>query len=262
MTQKRFRSPALWVLPLLAVCLALLATSVWVTGKYVVRHFFSAQKTPVVAPQSLPPAPVVPLASLEQVTAPEPIVPPEVLEQPAPQPEPVAAATDEPEVCPAPAVPLTIAKPRRRAPATPFERGLRQCKKYGVYPCAWEDDSHGVRTQYWVMSETGPIQRGIYDMGGNLQNETIATLGGTVLSYTDATVAWYFEAGTLIKIRTSPYDNCNLHDWFFINAQGKQDVCQCAYNQPNCCARSPYQPGTGIGYCDLFPLDKDFCKQK
>ncbi len=264
MQSKHSISPALWFIPLLAVCLTLVVSGVFFVGKFFWKHYFrpSHSLKPVVEqPQSVPAAPVVPLASLEQLTVEEPSVPSEILEQqPELQPETVAVPTEEPEVCPAPAVPLTIAKPRRRAPATPFERGLRQCKKYGVYPCAWEDDSRGIRTQYWVMSENGPIQRGVYDMGGNLQNETIATLGGTVMSYTDATTAWYFEAGALIKIRTSPYDNCNLHDWFFINEDGKQDVCQCAYGQPNCCARSPYREGTGFGYCELFPIDKDFCK--
>ena len=62
------------------------------------------------------------------------------------------------------------------------------------------------------------------------------------------------------KIRTSPYDNPNLHDWFFINAEGKLDVCQCALTTNNCCVRSPYQEGSPRSYCDLKPLDKDFCK--
>ena len=111
------------------------------------------------------------------------------------------------------------------------------------------------------MSAAGPVQRGIYDQSGNLIHETIATLSGTVTSFTEQDKTYFFEGGVLTKIRTSPYDNCNFHDWFFIDAAGKLDVCQCARTTGSaCCARSPYKEGNPRGYCDLNPLDKDFCK--
>lgn len=262
MKKKSTVSPALWFIPLLAICMALLFTLVFVTGKFFLKKSSLASKpAQAVAVQQPTAVPVVPLASLEEVTAEEETIPAEVLEQTEDliQELPPQAEPAEPEVCPAPSVPVKIKKPQRRAPATPFEQGLRQCKQGGMFPCAWADDSRGVRTQYWLMSAGGPIQRGVYDMGGDLINETIATVGGTVMSYTDKTTAWYFEAGALIKIRTSPYDNCNLHDWFFIDGNGRQDVCQCAHSQPDCCARSPYREGMGFSYCELFPLDQDFC---
>lgn len=208
-----------------------------------------AKPTPV-----QPAAPVVPFAEVPETD--EPPLPPEV-ELPADE-EDIPLV---PEVCPATAVPLKLEKPKRHRPVTPFEQGLKNCGAGGIFPCAWEDNARGVIKQYWLMSAQGPVQRGIYDKDGNLIHETIATLGGTVTSFTEQNKTYFFEGGVLVKIRTSPYENCNFHDWFFIDAAGKLDVCQCAYTTGNaCCERSPYKEGDPRGYCDLNPLDKDFCK--
>ncbi len=165
------------------------------------------------------------------------------------------------DTCPATAVPVRIKKPSPKATYTRYEQGLLRCKKNGVFPCAWEEKTNSQRKQYWVVGSDGPIMRGVYDEQGNLLSETIATINGTVTKHTENGTVWTFQAGVLTKIRTSPYDNCNLHDWFFINEAGKQDVCQCVYATAlDCCARSPYQEGMARSYCDLFPNDQEFCK--
>ena len=119
-----------------------------------------------------------------------------------------------------------------------------------------------VNKQFWLMSAQGPIRRGSYNTKtGELISETIATVQGTVTQFTLGNTVWYFEGGVLVKIRTSPYDNCNFHDWFFINAEGEQDVCQCAYNQVDCCARSPYKEGMPHSYCGLFGQGDELCSR-
>ena len=241
---------ALVFIPLVAVLVAAFFTLIFVVGKTIYK---GASNNSALLTQTVSPAPVVPFIAVQETQ--EPPLPPEVEEEPTSQEVPSV-----PEVCPASALPLKIEKPKRRRPITPFEQGLNACAQNGMFPCAWEDSSRGVIKQYWLMSAEGPIQRGVYDRGGNLLHETIATLGGTVTSHTEQNKTYYFEGGVLVKIRTSPYDNCNLHDWFFINTAGQQDVCQCAYNQADCCARSPYKEGDLRAYCDLNPLDKDFCK--
>lgn len=256
MQNKSSNSVALWFIPLIAILLAAFFVLIFLAGKALYKGMAkpAAPKQMVQAVQPVQPvAPVVPFVEMIDETSP---LPPEV-EIPA-EDEDIPPV---PEVCPATAVPLKIQKPQRKKPATPFEQGLKQCAAGGTFPCAWEDNSRGVIKQYWLMSAVGPVQRGIYDVSGNLIHETIATLGGTVTSFTEQDKTYFFEGGVLTKIRTSPYDNCNFHDWFFIDAAGKLDVCQCARTTGSaCCARSPYKEGDPRGYCDLNPLDKDFCK--
>ena len=258
MQNKSSNSVALWFIPLVAVLLAAFFTIVFLVGKALYNRMNKPSALPVQtaqAPQPAPPAvPVVPFVELEDPD--EPALPPEVE---IPQEE--AEIPPVPEVCPATAVPLKLDKPKRRRPDTAFEQGLKACAAGGTFPCAWEDNSQGVIKQYWLMSAAGPVQRGVYDRDGNLIHETIATLSGTVTSYTEQNKTYFFEGGVLTKIRTSPYENCNFHDWFFIDAADKLDVCQCAYTTGSaCCERSPYKEGDPRGYCDLNPLDKDFCK--
>lgn len=270
MQNKSSNLAAFWFIPLVAILLAAFFTFIFLIGKLVYKGVKGPAKSRPVAQvaqaEPVPPigsgAPVVPFIAPEEMDV-NPPLPPEVeVENPA---ETAAGSADIPpapavDTCPATAVPVKITKPKRRRPVTPFEKGLKQCGADGVFPCAWEDNAQGVIKQYWLMSAQGPIQRGIYNMGGDLLSETIATLNGTVTSYTEQDKTYYFEGGVLTKIRTSPYDNCNFHDWFFINAEGKLDVCQCALTTNNCCARSPYKEGTPRGYCDLNPQDRDFCK--
>ncbi len=259
MQNKSSNCVALWFIPLVAVLLAAFFTFVFLVGKALYKRMNTPSAPPVQtaqAPQQPAPlaAPVVPFVELEETD--ETALPPEV-EIPAED----ADIPPVPEVCPATAVPLKLEKPKRRRPVTPFEQGLKACAAGGTFPCAWEDDSGVIVKQYWLMSAAGPVQRGIYDRDGNLINETIATLSGTVTSYTEQDKTYFFEGGVLTKIRTSPYENCNFHDWFFIDAAGKLDVCQCARTTGSaCCERSPYHEGAPRGYCDLNPLDKDFCK--
>lgn len=245
---------ALWFIPLMAILLAAFCVFIFLIGKALYKGMVKPPKQTAQAVQSAQPAaPVVPFVEVDETDFPS--VPPEVEEEPAED-----AIPSVPEVCPSAAVPLKLEKPKRRRPVTPFEQGLKQCAVGGTFPCAWEDNSQGVIKQYWLMSAAGPVQRGIYDRSGNLIHETIATLSGTVTSFTEQDKTYFFEGGVLIKIRTSPYENCNFHDWFFIDAAGKLDVCQCAHTTSDCCARSPYKEGNPRGYCDLNPLDKDFCR--
>ena len=254
MQNKSSNSVALWFIPLVAILLAAFFVFIFLVGKTLykkmAKHPAPKQTAQAVRPVQ-PVAPVVPFVELEE-TEEVSSLPPEV--------EIPVEEEDIPEVCPAAVMPLKLEKPQRKKPVTPFEQGLKTCAAGGTFPCAWEDNSQGVIKQYWLMSAAGPIQRGIYDMGGNLIHETIATLSGTVTSYTEQDKTYFFEGGVLTKIRTSPYENCNFHDWFFIDAAGKLDVCQCAHTTSDCCARSPYKEGNPRGYCDLNPLDKDFCK--
>lgn len=264
MQKKSSNLAALWFIPLVAVLLAAMCT----LGFMIFTHLYKGIKKPAaLAVRSLQKesVPVVPVPPVQ----PEPVAPPQV--QPPTPAQPVPAQAEE--ICPATTqVPTKIKKSpqkRRRRPApmaTPaapqslFEQGLRACLEDSIFPCGWEDSAQGVIKQYWLMGPQGPIQRGIYDMGGNLISETIATLNGTVTSYTEHNNTYYFEGGVLVKIRTTPYENCNFHDWFFIDPAGRLDVCQCVYSTQNCCARSPYRPGTPRAYCDMHPLDSDFCK--
>lgn len=241
----------------MAVLLAAFFVFVFFVGKAIYKVMTKPSAAPaaqaVQAPAEPPAIPLVPFVEMDDT--PETALPPEVEIAPEEELPPV------PEVCPATAVPLKLEKPKRRRPVTPFEKGLKACAADGIFPCAWEDHSRGMIRQYWLMSAQGPVQRGVYDKAGNLIHETIATLSGTVTSYTEQNTTYFFEGGVLSKIRTSPYENCNFNDWFFIDASGKLDVCQCARTTGSaCCARSPYKEGGPRGYCELNPLDKDFCK--
>ena len=250
MQNKSSNSVALWFIPLVAVLLAAFFVFIFLVGKAFYTGMAKPPKQTVQAVQ--PTQPVAPVVPFVEMIEDNPPLPPEVEIPPEEE--------DIPEVCPATAVPLKLEKPKRRRPVTPFEQGLKACVAGGTFPCAWEDNSQGVIKQYWLMSAAGPVQRGVYDLAGNLIRETIATLSGTVTSFTEQDKTYFFEGGVLTKIRTSPYENCNFHDWFFIDAAGKLDVCQCAHPTSDCCARSPYKEGSPRGYCDLNPLDKDFCK--
>lgn len=243
---------ALWFIPFVAVLLA----GVFLFAYMLVVRVLHKSTT------SKHPAPVqtaVPIVPVSRFTEEEKVVPPEVLADDQ-EVSSDQAQLDQPEVCAATVVPTKIQKSRRRMASTPYEQGLLRCKKQGIFPCAWEDKKDGMLKQYWLMSAQGPITRGVYDQTGNLLSETIATLAETVTSHTEQDVTWYFEAGVLVKIRTTPYDNCNFHDWFFIREDGKQDVCQCAYTTEDCCARSPYHEGMARDFCTLLGGDKDFCK--
>ena len=280
-------------IPLVAVLLAAFCTVLFVAGKHIYKGVSKANslatKQLQIAKNSQP-APVVPFVEPKEETD---LLPPEVEAEPTySEVETKEEGATTPEACPAPLVPAKINKPKRQQSPSPYDKGLRiyldkglrTCVKEGIFPCAWEDTSYGlsnagwgkgpdgnlswkrymslVNKQFWLMDKEGPIRRGTYDIKtGDLISETIATVNGTVTQFTLNNVTWYFEGGVLVKIRTSPYENCNFHDWFFINTQGKQDVCQCAYNQVDCCARSPYKPELerSRSYCEIFGQPDEFC---
>lgn len=272
---------ALWFIPLLAILLAVACVGVYWFGKTLLNRVkvptahhvvqqTNVQAQPVETAQAAPVVPLLPIETSEEEPVPDEVInmqkeleqqaPPAQEQQPVAQNKPSTPVKSATDTCVATTVPAKIKKPSARKTYTPYERGLRDCKKHQIFPCAWVEQTTRGTQQYWLMSAEGPITRGVYDTNGSLIRETIATVNGTVTSHTENNITWYFQAGILIKIRTTFYDNCNLHDWFFINENGKQDVCQCAYSTPNCCARSPYKEGMSRRYCDLFPSDKEFCK--
>lgn len=276
MSKKSNISTALWFIPLLAVLLAVLFVLIFWTGRVLLHKTSKPVTNRSVSQDSFAqtestnvPSPIVPTVPVE-IEEEEIPVPPEVLDmEELPQETDISAETDAsaapeqpatPEVCPATTMAVKIKKSQRKISYTPYQKGLFECKKNKIFPCAWEDKTASAIKQYWLLGAEGPITRGVYDMNGNLKSETIASINGTVSSHSDQNTTWYFQAGMLVKIRTSPYDNCNFHDWFFINDTGEQDVCQCAYTTADCCARSPYRTGMSRSYCGLFPSDKDFCK--
>lgn len=254
----------MWFIPLLAVFLACLFVFIYSVGRIFLRSTTSTKSTlsqnnslqnsSAKRERVAPIVPSVPVVDPEEEIS----VPQEVQDMDASQTDSSTQGTVD--ICPSTTVAVKIKKPSRRIASTPYKQGLQRCKRSDIFPCAWEDKKAGVIKQYWLMGAEGPITRGVYDMGGNLMSETIATLNGTVTSYSEGNTTWYFQSGVLVKIRTSPYDNCNLNDWFFIREDGKQDVCQCVYTTQDCCARSPYREGMERSYCELFPSDKDFCK--
>ena len=285
---------ALWFVPLVAILLAAFFTLIFWVGKSLYKGLSNASKVskPVLNTAQVvgsePLAPVVPFVEVNE-TDENPPLPPEVEVEEEPQAtapvesEEVVPA-QKPDTCPATAVPVKITKPKRITSGTSFRQGLKDCLAEGMFPCGWEEDNSRILVKtvwrkdaegkfntektldlvnklFWVMSADGPIRRGAYDRKtGELINETIANINGTVTQVTQGNTTWYFDAGVLTKIRTSPYDNCNFHDWFFIDSAGNQDVCQCAYDQPNCCARSPYTKGMQRDYCEIFTRGDDFCK--
>lgn len=265
MQKKSSISTAMWFIPLLAILLACAFIFVYWMGRVLLRSTPSVKDIVLQnksSQESTAPGTSVPIIPPTTPVEPdeENVPPQEVLDMGNIVVEEGKEESSPSEVCPATSVPVKMKKPTRAVTYTPYEKGLRQCKRQGVFPCAWEDKSAKIIKQYWLMGADGPITRGIYNMGGDLISETMATVNGTVTSYAEQNTTWYFDGGMLVKIRTSPYDNCNLHDWFFIREDGKQDVCQCAYTVEDCCARSPYQERMKRSYCDLFPSDKDFCR--
>ena len=163
----------------------------------------------------------------------------------------------------------SVAKPKasatRVAPKiiyASYQEGLLQCQKGHVIPCSWKDNSGPLVKQYWLRSYQGPIERIIYTRDGKIISQTFASVGGAVTRYQGSFAELYFEDGLLTKIRTFPYDNPNLRDWFLIDKKGKISACLCGIPTKDCCARSSlYREGGPRRYCDLFPLDPDFCSK-
>lgn len=176
------------------------------------------------------------------------------------------ALEDEPAPTPAPR-PAAKAKvaPKRSAPKiiyASYNQGLLQCQKGPSMPCSWKDDKGPLIKQYWLRSYQGPIERIMYTRDGKIVSQTFAGLDGTVTRYQGSFAELYFENGLLTKIRTFPYDNPNLRDWFLIDKKGKISACLCGIPTKDCCSRSSlYREGGPRRYCDLFPLDADFCSK-
>ncbi len=141
-----------------------------------------------------------------------------------------------------------------------YEQGLLQCQKSQAFPCVWKDNSGPLVKQYLLKSSHGPVERIIYMHDGKIISQTFSRLDGVVTYYQGTFAELYFENGLLTKMRTYPYDNPNLRDWFLIDKSGKISACLCGIPTKDCCARSSlYKEGGHRKYCDLFPRDPDFC---
>ncbi len=143
-----------------------------------------------------------------------------------------------------------------------YEQGLLRCQKEQVFPCAWKDNStESLLKQYWLRNRQGPVERVIYTRSGKVISRTNSTLDGQVLNYKGPYAELYFEDGLLAKVRTFPYENPDLRDWFLIGKDGKLSACLCGKPTKDCCARSLlYREGGHRKYCEIFPRDVDFCK--
>ncbi len=196
-----------------------------------VEEFASLESTPIVATEFS--------YTLEDVSAPQVPTQKEVI-----PPQPVAKKTS---------AQINYAS---------YEEGLLRCQKEQVFPCAWKDNrSEPLIKQYWIRNRQGPVERIAYTRNGKVINKTLVTLDGNVLSYKGPYAELYFEGGLLTKIRTFPYDNPDLRDWFLIGKDGKISACLCGQPTKDCCARSLlYREGGHRLYCDIFPRDTDFCK--
>ncbi len=143
-----------------------------------------------------------------------------------------------------------------------YQEGLLKCMQEKLFPCKWQDKSQDRRKHYRLDNMYGPLERITYAKDGTRLSRTLAMVDGTVLYYQGAFAELYFSEGLLARIRTFPYDNPNLRDWFVIDASGRLSTCLCGMPTKACCARSLlYREGGHRKYCELFPLDTDFCER-
>ena len=196
-----------------------------------VEEFASLESTPIVATEFS--------YTLEDVSAPQVPTQKEVI-----PPQPVAKKTS---------AQINYAS---------YEEGLLRCQKEQVFPCAWKDNSNeSLMKQYWLRNFQGPVERIVYTRNGKVISKTQSALDGEVLNYKGPYAELYFEGGLLTKIRTFPYENPDLRDWFLIGKDGKLSACLCGKPVKDCCARSLlYREGGHRKYCEIFPRDSDFCK--
>lgn len=196
-------------------------------------------------------------------------------EEPSPDEEPISSAefvytledvtAAQPQVVPQetvnPKPPVVRKTPPQKVFET-YEQGLLRCQREQVFPCAWKDNSNeSLMKQYWLRNFQGPVERIVYTRNGKVISKTQSALDGEVLNYKGPYAELYFEGGLLTKIRTFPYENPDLRDWFLIGKDGKLSACLCGKPVKDCCARSLlYREGGHRKYCEIFPRDSDFCK--
>ena len=141
-----------------------------------------------------------------------------------------------------------------------YARGLTECLQNHRFPCVWKNNSGTLIKQYVLKNGQGPVERIVFSSEGKIISQTFATLDGQVTRYQGSFADLYFEGGLLTKIRTFPYDNPNLRDWFLIGPNGKITACLCGMPTKDCCSRCLlYREGGPRSYCALFPVDTDFC---
>ena len=208
------------------------------------------QETPAVLEEQ----PAAPLAAEEQSpVAQEFSYTLEEMEDRAAAPKKKAAPAAKPVVKP---VPVLLSKNYS------YQEGLVKCVKENLFPCKWRNYTQGFQRRYQLNSIAGPVERITYTQQGAKLSRTLSTLEGSVLYYQGAFAELYFVNGQLVRIRTFPYENPNLRDWFVIDNTGRLSTCLCGMPSQNCCARSLlYREGGHRKYCELFPRDADFCSQ-
>ena len=154
-------------------------------------------------------------------------------------------------------------------PTNPRERffmGLKQCQAHlpEQFPCAWQDTQSGVIKQFKMDKLGEPIVRRVFDMGGRLLNLTsFNTQQGYVIMHRDEqNVNWFFDrSGSVRQIARPSRANTNLQDYYFYTVTGQLNSCVCADKTQTCCADAPDISSSGNHFCELFPLDQEFCSK-
>ena len=170
---------------------------------------------------------------------------------------------------PKPAEQPKQAETASKLPTDPRERfllGLKQCQSrpQEKFPCAWQDTQAGVIKQFKMDQPGAPIVRRIFDMGGRLLNLTsFNTQQGYVLLYRDdKNVNWFFDRnGVLRQIARPSRADFSVQDYYFYTVAGQLNSCVCADKTQACCSAAPKLEQNRTRFCELFPLDQEFCSK-
>lgn len=154
-------------------------------------------------------------------------------------------------------------------PTQPKERfalGLKQCMSRPAekFPCAWQDTQMGVIKQFKMEKPGEPIVRRVYDMGGKLLNLTsFNTQQRYVILYREGDLTWFFDKNGVTRqiARASHTVLAGGQDYYYYMVNGQLNSCLCADKTRNCCSNAPRLSSPGNRFCELFPLDQEFCSK-
>jgi len=156
-----------------------------------------------------------------------------------------------------------------RLPTHPKERfalGLKQClsRPAEKFPCAWQDTQQGVIKQFKMDKPGEPMVRRVYDMGGRLLNLTsFNTQQRYVIMYREGDLTWFFDRQGIVRqiARASHTITAGAQDYYYYTVTGQLNSCLCADKTRNCCSHAPRLSRPGNRFCELFPLDQEFCSK-
>ncbi len=177
---------------------------------------------------------------------------------------------EQPEA-PHPVIPTPPAEPENRAalptePRARFKMGLKQClsRPPESYPCAWQDTQSGVVKQFKIDKYGEPMVRRVFDMGGKLLSLTsLNTQHQYIIMHRDEqNINWFLDRqGIVRQIARPAKSNTDLQDYYYYMVNGQLNACLCADKTTACCQEAPRLDGKNH-YCQLFPLDEEFCVSK